>query len=577
MASNDLFQLHVQRLEMATIERLGAGQVPEWIQKNTYIRGKPYSFVDHEYQERILRDEAIELVVRKCSQVGISEISARRALARVAMSKGYTVAYTLPTAKFAATFMTTRIDPVIENSPVLASMIHTTTDNSEVKRFGDSYLYLRGAQSSNAPISIPVDELIHDELDFSDSEVISQYHSRLTHSEFRRTLKLSTPTIPKRGIDKEFINSKRHFNLVKCNHCNHYFYPDYYVHVRIPGHETMDLHDISYANRNQLKMYNHAEAYVECPKCKGKPSLQAEHRQWVCENTDENLVAVGYQVSPFDAPNIIKPGYLVTSSTKYKRQVDFVNFNLGIPAEDKESTLSKDDLLPLFISWGGAAYGTYVMGIDMGLTCHVIIGFKAPDGKLIIVHREQVSATNIRKRRKELYSQYRPRVTVIDSLPYTETVIQMQAEDPNLYGAVYSRLKGLELYTVVSKDEDDQKEKGMSQVRQVTINRDKAFDMVMEVVRAQDILVVGNVEDEESKVWVEQMCDMKRIREFNSDDEMAFTWKKSDDGNDHFHHATLYMYIAAQMLGVAGSGIQIPFGVSKMSMKPKQLAEVVRR
>lgn len=538
--------------------------MPEWISQNTSIAGKPYSFVDHEYQEKILRDESRELVVQKCSQVGISEVSARKALARCAMNKGYTVAYTLPTAGFAGTFMRTRIDPIIDGSPYLQSLVHKSTDNSEVKRFGDSYLYLRGAQSSNAPISIPVDELIHDELDFSDAEVVSQYHSRITHSKFKRKSKFSTPTIPNRGINKEFMNSKRHFNMVKCNHCNFYFLPGFHEHVRVPGSEGLELRMLT---KSTLKNFDYLNAYVECPRCKKAPSMQHEHRHWVCENQDDNLIAHGYQVSPFDAPNFITPGDLIYSSVQYKRYVDFENFGLGLPAEDKESTLTKDELLLLFVNFITGSYGTYVMGIDMGLMCHVVIGFKTSDDKLIIVHKERVPASKIRARRKELYAQYRPRVTVVDSLPYTETVIAMQTEDRNLYGAVYSRNKGLELYTVTKKDEKEQDAKGMDQVRQVTINRDKAFDALMEEVRSASILVADDVESEEAKLWVEQMCDMKRIREFNSDNELAFTWKKSEEGNDHYHHATLYMRTAASMLGVAGRGIIVPFAVSKIKIK----------
>jgi len=34
---------------------------------------------------------------------------------------------------------------------------------------------------------------------------------------------------------------------------------------------------------------------------------------------------------------------------------------------------------------------------------------------------------------------------------------------------------------------------------------------------------------------------------------------KSEQGNDHFHHATLYMYIASMVLGVGrGSTVQLP-------------------
>ena len=147
---SDEFKFHLQRLKAATVSKLTLDNIPEWIVQNTYLNGRPYSFMHHEYQEKILRDQSQETVTRKCSQVGLSEKMARKSVALCSLTRGYTVAYTLPTAAFAATFMRTRIDPIIQSSPYLSSMIHTTTDNAEVKRFGDSYLYLKGCQSENA-------------------------------------------------------------------------------------------------------------------------------------------------------------------------------------------------------------------------------------------------------------------------------------------------------------------------------------------------------------------------------------------------------------------------------------------
>jgi len=554
------FRNHFERLKAATLNKFTSGTIPEWICKHTFINGDPFSFKDHEYQEKILRDESQEVVIIKPSQVGISELSCRLALALCAVLRGYTIAYTLPTAGFASTFMRTRVDPVIQGSSYLADLLHTTTDNAEVKRIGDSYLYLKGSQSSNAPISIPCDHLFHDELDFSDMDVISQYQSRLTHSKYKRKHKLSTPTIPKRGIDREFASSRRHYSLVKCNHCNHSFVPDYFDHVKIPGSETLELRSIK---KEMLPKLRYTEAYVECPACKKKPSLQPRHREWVCENPSESFTASGYQITPFDAPNIITPGYLIEASTQYKRYTDFENFGLGRPAEDKESTLSRTDLEPLLIETQGIGYGSYVMGLDMGLLCHCFIGFCTHDGFLILVHSEVIPVHLVRQRRKELAVQYRVRMTVVDSMPYLETVIAMQAEDKNLFGSVYVRQKGLEMYMV--KDQDEDAEKGKGEVRQVNINRDKVLDALMELIRSRLIL---KVTDENDEAWMTQMCDMKRMREWTVDQELSFIWKKSEEGNDHFHHALIYTWVASQMLGVSNNALMLPFLMQKIKLAP---------
>lgn len=553
------FKYHVERLKAATVKRFDIKDIAKWITSKTYIAGELYSFKDHEYQEKVISDTSREVNVIKPSQVGLSETSVRLALALCAIMRNYTVAYTLPTAGFAGTFMRTRVDPVIQSSPYLSAMIHNTTDNAEVKRLGESYVYMKGAQSSNAPISVPCDHLIHDELDFSDPEVISQYHSRLTHSKYKRKHRFSTPTIPGRGIDKEMQRSRRHINMVKCDHCNHWFAPDYYEHVKIPGYSG-DLMDVTKHNLHTLR---HDEAYVQCPKCHGMPSLQHEHREWVCENPTENHVAAGYQVTPFDAPNIVSAGYLVDASTQYKRRVDFVNFGLGRPAEDKESTLTEDELKSLLIpNQMLGLYGSYVMGLDMGALCHCIVAFCTHDGLMIIVHAEAIPVANVRVRRKELARQFAVRMTVVDHQPYTETVLAMQAEDVNLYAAVYVTSKNIETHYIREQDEDDAK--GKIEIRQVNINRDKALDAVMDEIRGRRVF---KVTDDQDEAWTTQMRDMKRIKEWGKDKEMVFMWRKSEDGNDHYHHATLYANVASQMLGVTKSLIALPFLAGKFRLK----------
>lgn len=548
---------HLDRIKTSTIRRHSIASTPEWICENTHINGSPYQFTDHEYQEKILRDASQEKVIRKCSQVGITELSIRMALARVNIIHGYTIAYTLPTASFAATIMRTRVDPIIDSSPYLSSAIHKTTDNSDVKRFGDSYLYLKGCQSTNAPISVPVDELVHDEIDFSSPETISQYQSRLTHSKWKRKTKLSTPTLPKRGIDYEFQRSRRHFNMVKCSHCNHWFMPDYFQHVRLPGFDG----DIKTLTKHTLHRYDYSKAYVMCPNCGKSPDLSPAHREWVVENPDDHYMAAGYQVTPFDAPGFITPGYLIEASTQYKRYIDFINFNLGLPAEDKESTLLADELKAIIVPSSPGGLGR-VMGLDMGMECHCIVADVTWDGQLVNVHTEVIPVGRVRERRKELARQLNVRMTVVDSQPYTETVLAMQQEDMNLYGAVYTRSKSIETFTV--KDQEEDKEKGRLDVRQVNINRDKAFDALMEDIRSGRVYKLS---DENDDLWVNHLTDMRRVREWTADAEMSFVWRKSEDGNDHFHHAQLYARVASQIMGVSRGGIILPSPITSFRVR----------
>lgn len=540
---------HLTRVKTAVLKKLSAAQIAEWITKNTLIGGAPYSFDDHEYQERVLREEAPEINMSKCSQLGISEIMGRKALALANILSPYTVAYTLPTAGFATVFTKTRIDPIIETSEELKSKVHRTNNNSEVKQFGDSFIYFRGAASSNAPISIPVDHLIHDEVDFCDQEVLGQYVSRLTHSKHRRKDRISTPTLPGFGIHRHFMESRRLHNLCKCEHCNHWFIPDYYEHVKIPYYPG----ELKAITRAMLSKIQWEEAALHCPSCGKVPSLAPQHREWVFENPDEKHVAVGIQITPFDAPKIITPAYLVQASTNYARVQDFINFNLGLPAENKESTFTKEDFANVFITQREGFAGAYVMGVDVGSMYHFVVGVVDGWGSVTTVLTRQVPMGQAREYYRDIKKRFPIACTVIDSGPHSETVMALQAEDQTCFASVYMKSKSIVPYTVVYKDEDEGR--GQVFVRQVNVNRSKALDSYMEFVRNGALKIV---EDENKDVVVAHHMSMKRVQTYDGESgELVYTWQKTD-GADHFHHAHLYMWVASRIKAVGRSLVGLP-------------------
>ena len=558
---NTLFNNHMQRLRAGADRAVALKETSKWIAQNTSINGRAYSYKNHEYQQRILDSEAIEINVRKCSQVGITELAVRRALALCGMIKNFTVIYTLPTATFAATLSKTRVDPIINESPFLHEMMGET-DNVEVKRIGSSLLYMKGAASGNAPISIPADAIFSDEINFSDPHVLSQYQSRLTHSEYKMKFKLSTPTIPGKGIDYEFSNSRRHFLFAKCSHCGHSFIPDYYENVRIPDFSG-DLREVTKRN---LHKYRYSEAKLHCPKCDKVPDLSPDFREWVCENPGDAHVAEGFQVSPFDAPNLITPGYLVEASTNYTDVADFVNFNLGLPYFSQESVLSPTEIQACITT---ANFGmiTHVMGIDLGKTCHIVVAGVHWDGSMQVVRLEEVPLQNLKQRYKELRLQYRVRVAVIDSLPYTDMVLSLQAEDPNLWASVYTQFRGVELFTVKHREETP--DAGLQQLRQINVARDRTFDALMAFMRSGQF---SKVSCEHDATFVTHCTDMRRVKDFSTKtQQMEFRWIKSELGDDHFWFATSYAFLAKHIVGTAtGSQIVLPF-VSSFNVEPRKI------
>ncbi len=542
ITTDPMFKRHAERLR-TSLNAHSHDTICDFILNNTYIRGKRFSFEGHEYQRKILEDKSASKVILKSAQIGISEMSARMALAYAALVDGFTTIYTLPAASTAQTFMKTRIDPVIDSSPYLRELVSGDVDNSSVKRLGSSYIYLKGAQVDRQAISVPADAVIMDEVDNSSQDVLTLFESRLIHSMYKITIKLSTPTIPNYGIDLAYRQSRRNMNFVKCCHCNEWFYPEYYEHVRIPNFkQPLDtIRKPHFADRD----FKWKDAYVGCPKC-GKPvDLSPKYRDWVVENPDDAFVAAGFRVSPFDCPSVITISDLVKSSVDYARRRDFDNQRLGIASEDSDASLGSEELDRLIThNHPRDAYG-YVMGLDMGMTCWATIAAVLPDNQLVIVHTEGIPLMMLQERRRELARIFNLRLTVVDNQPYTETVFQMQREDKNMFAAIYlTRAQTSELYKVKEQDED--MEKGRQWIRQVSVSRDPMFDVIMGELRSG---AIRKVSDKNDQLWKEHLTDMKRVPQIEGT-QFVYRWVKTL-GNDHLHHSLLYARIAANLMGAS--------------------------
>ena len=226
---------HLSRMEYQLLGQHDLGGVSKFITEHTYIRGSLYSFDGHEFQKWIVEDKSIEANVQKVSQVGLSETMARWMLGTTAVIPYLSTIYTMPYSGDAEDFAKSRVDIIVDNSPRLTQLRSRSIWNSSIKQLGQGMMYFRGTNSETAAISVPADVVISDEIDRSNPEILDQYASRLTHSPWQLRRNFSTPTVEKRGIDAKMRTSKRMKNMCQCGSCNHWFYPDYYRDVKIPG------------------------------------------------------------------------------------------------------------------------------------------------------------------------------------------------------------------------------------------------------------------------------------------------------------------------------------------------------
>lgn len=568
MSLNDTQKFHLARVRAATTNRLKRSDLAKWIEENTKINGKPFSFNKHEYQQRILSDDSPELVIRKSAQTGISEMSMRMALALIMVMPGaFRIGYTFPSASFAAGYAKTRLNPIILDSPALRAAISTADiDSSEIKTFGrGKELYFKGAAVGNAAISTTLDLLVHDELSFSDPEIIGDYWSRVLHSEHKFRVSLSTPTFVGDAIDVAFTNSRRHWNFCKCEHCNHDFVPDYYRNVHIPGY-TGELDQITKHNIHTIR---YKEAQFLCPKCWQPTSLLPAYRQWVCENPTENHVAAGYQVQPFDAPQIVSLPSLIDASTKYASKSKFKQFSLGLPATDSESGFLEEEIEGIGVEMAQSPFHTHVLGVDLGMYCHFMVGGVAMDGTLVVVHYERVALKDFRTRYAALVSQYRVSVKVSDIQPYTELIMSLSETDARLFAARYVTRNGLEVYDLKQQEADI--ENAIEGVREVSVNRNGLFDKLLSVIRPGEGEPAG-IKIRKCADWEmlkSHMLAMRRGQGQLRNGEFSSFWTKPPDGQDHYFHALGYLWVASQMRGVAFAGNAIAPTIRKFKVKAR--------
>lgn len=551
-----LFKEFLEEVRAGVNDRWDLAEAARWITEHTYLRGARFSFQDHEFQEVIVNDDSQIVNVQKCSQIGLSEIMARWSVAMCCMMNDFSIIVTFPFSGDAADFARTRIDPFIEQSPRLREKVNQQLNNSEIKQFGTSLMYFRGTNGKTQAISIPADCIVSDEIDRSDPHVLSQYTSRLTHSKHRLRRNFSTPTIPGFGIALEMDSSLRYHNLCKCSHCATWFLPDYFQHVKIPLFDG----DLRALTKMTLPRTRYLEAQLLCPHCGKEPSLQPQYREYVVENPDANFAAHGYFVSPFDAPNIITVPDLLKASTSYARYSEFVNQNLGLTAEDASESLTIGDMNRSMAPQGVDFQSTYLhaMGIDMGLTCHIAVGRLTLEGQFIVVHRERCPLSQLEERKKYLAATWKVMLVVMDSQPYTDLVIRMQRADHNLYGAVYSNSKKLESFAIKMFEGDEGE--GKLPIHTCQINRDKAFDMLLGCIKSGE-MVWAQMNQEDDEMFIKHCLDMKRVQIFDEHQELTWSWIKTKDAQDHYHHALLYLYVAAQLRGIVSRQITVATSV----------------
>ena len=531
---------HLKRVQDGARDVYSLNNLSAWIERYLRLEGRKFDMSGrYSFQKRIVNDTSRVVNTVKCAQIGLTTATIAYFLAAMATQRKFNTIYALPSQTDASKIVTTKINPIIQESTRLRQLADKSADSVELKQIGNNFLFCRGAKSETAALSISADCLVADEIDRSDPDVLKQFRSRLQASELAIIKQFSTPTVNGVGISKEAETSKRYRSFATCSHCNHTWLPSYHTDMKVPGY-TADISEITRTNIQTLDWKN---AHWSCPNCGKDPQLHPSRLEWVCENSEENWEASTYYVNPVVCCEVLKPAYLVRTSTEFNTRSEWLNQVLGETSTENNEQVTADDVKASFTTALDSSEVHY-LGADIGLLCTVAIGRKTQAGELLVVHRETVPVTNFIARRQELMKQYRIAVSVHDAYPYTSMIMGICDFDPNAYGCTFSVGNSPELFTIQEKVADA--EEGKLNLRLVKANRTRALDEILLLFKGKRILTARISSSEDDK-YLAHCLSMKRTQVFVKD-ELQFQWQKTN-GNDHSLFALAYLNLATLLRG----------------------------
>ncbi|MGD2065540.1 MAG: phage terminase large subunit family protein [Candidatus Bathyarchaeota archaeon] len=525
-------------------------QLSGWMTRNLKLNGRPYSFKNHEMQKAIASDLHPRKYVKKCSQVGITELAFRITASIAAVARARII-YIFPSAKFSLKMSNDRFWPIINESPILYGMQHSDSKSAEMRKLGNSTVYFSGASGTTQAISIPATHLITDEKDFCDPTILGQYNSRLRHQEEDPVtghkgsrLDFSTPTLPNYGISRDYEESDQKRYTVKCSKCNTTQAPDYYNDFIVPGYD----HEIALFGVEHLSnpKYRIADAYVKCRKCGHdlwQDLLNPAQREWVARYPDR-LMMSGYAISPIDVPRYNSVSSIFRQLAEYTVQ-DHRNFVLGLEYEDKNNSF----LMSIFDNYSDAKWVELAeaktltlsgirIGVDIGKTSHLVV-FKRVSSKTIhLIHAARLHKDEgfIYTQIQEYIDAFNPEITVIDAQPDFSTA-QAIVNDNSIgkaFGCEYHRgVKGA--YTYLDPNPDT----GV-----VKADRSGTLSELMKLHNSGGIHYPVGIHEvnEEVRPHLKAIKKVMKPTEFGD----AVSFPKTGEP-DHYGHAMNYAYMADVM------------------------------
>jgi len=497
-----------------------------WVMENQLKneRGDEMEFNDHLFLLEPFSNWHWKQCCMKSAQVGFSTLAIIKSLYALS-HRGYNVIYTLPTVDDVRDFVPSKVDSLITQNPVLASLLGKS-DAIQKKQLGVNFIWYRGTHGKKAAIMHTSDLNIYDEYDASNLEVIDLYASRLQKSIYKGEWMFANPIRPG-GIDVQYEKSDKRVWMINCSRCNHWQNLDYFKNVD-----------------------KERQIYV-CSRC--KKELSNEDRrvgEWV--KTYEGREIHGYHINQLMAAWVTAKELIYLEENKTPQY--FYNMILGLPYVEKDDTVDRSIIENAIIVKNNSKLRN-ALGVDVGYKAlHYVLGNHEGIYKVGIL-----SGEHMWKDLEMLMNKFNP-ICVIDANP-----------DPYPRRKLIPKYKN-KMFACFYKHNVDKNsliqwgdQKG-GKLGHVYTDRNQAISDIM--YNLIDKKIRFTIEGKSPQVYLDTELDeyiknWENLYRITAEDRygIPFTeWKTS--GPDHFVHATVYFKMALSRVQRAEDGAYKPFGAA---------------
>lgn len=449
------------------------------------VDNRPFKFDDFRYLIPMYLDNSQEIVWMKSAQMGATVYQLLRLLW---YARHFTVKCGLffPTADGVTKLSKDRLGPMIRSNADLFRSVSDVADTLGLKqitnihdRLSSLYMLYMGGQASKD--SVPLDIVSFDEVRLIPEQDIDQALERISASDYRIKIFMSTAGLPNRDIHARFLRGTQLYWHVCCG-CRDGFVPsDHFPDCVVDTGK---------------------EVYLRCPKCKHRIQ-DPQNGTYIAHNPEAEFPS--YHISQLVSRKLplkeLWEFYQRTTNMK-----EFFNAKLGKPYIDVENMPVTDEVLEGAVDynlrWANelAAHKNRkrwtAMGVDQHSgNCYVIIAKQGAEGRKELVHAEVIDSSNPRywengrpvspfKRLHEIIKEFDVRMCVIDAMPNANEAQELARSFPGKVFIAWYSDSGQDMVRWTDRVKTKEAiRKGSKQLRlkwQVILNRYQTIDFLLQ-------------------------------------------------------------------------------------------------